>query len=48
MNYFVMVNGIVNLLAASSSCYQGHYKWAAIWLCYGLASLTLCTLERAS
>jgi len=45
MNYFVMVNGIVNMAAMSHSLYHGHPKWVVIWLCYGIASLMLCTME---
>ena len=46
MNYFVLINGLVNLGAMVHSIYHGHPKWAVIWLCYGLASFMLCALEK--
>jgi hypothetical protein len=45
MNYFVIINGILYVAAAGFSLYQGHVKWAVVWLCYGVSALVMCTME---
>lgn len=49
MNYFVVVNGVLYLVAGLYSLYQGqgHAAWAVVWFSYGVSALVLSMLEGA-
>jgi len=45
MNYFVLVNGVLYLVAAGYSGWQQHWAWVIVWASYGVSALVLAFLE---
>jgi hypothetical protein len=45
MNYFVLVNGVLYLVASIHSIWMGHALWAVVWASYGVSALVLAALE---